>query len=58
MQSRNIIFKKKKKNEITSEFFSAFITSLIELILREKFDYENVTKIFLFKNNLFEFHIF
>lgn len=52
------MFKKKKKNEITSEFFSAFITSLIELILREKFDYENVTKIFLFKNNLFEFHIF
>lgn len=58
MQSRNIMFKKKKKNEITSEFCSAFITSLIELILREKFDYENVTKIFLFKNNLFEFHIF
>lgn len=51
------MFKKKKKNEITSEFCSAFITSLIELILREKFDYENVTKIFLFKNNLFEFHI-
>lgn len=52
------MFKKKKKNEITSEFCSAFITFLIELIIREKFDYENVTKIFLFKNNLFEFHIF